>query len=259
MKTLGIALGAGGCRGTAHIGFLKALEESGIKPDYIAGSSMGAIVGAAYAAGLDLEDVYTAVRKIRMRKLFSPTLKRGGLGSNRKMKKLLKKYYGEKTFADLEIPFRCVTTDMNAQKTVVLHKGSLVDAVLASANMPIVFRAERVGKMQLFDGGILERVPTKQVKEMGADVVVAVDVLGWSDSPEKPTGIVGTVLHYINIMDNYRTEALRKEREDYIDFWIEPRMHGVSAYKFKGFEIAYESGYKLGKQYAKKIKAALLV
>ena len=257
MKKLGLALGAGGSRGAAHVGFLKALEEAGIKPDYIVGSSMGAIVGGAYALGIPTEDIYKAVSKIKLRKLFAPTLKRGGFCSSRRMRKLLKKYFGVHTFSDTKIPFCAVATDMYAQETVLLCEGTLVDRIAASANMPIVFRPEIVGKRRLADGGILERVPAKQVKEMGADVVVAVDVLGWNKSPERLTGAVGTVLHYINMTDNYRTAALRKEREEYIDFWLEPKMENVSQYAFRGFREAYESGYALGKEYAQDIRKAL--
>ena len=118
MKKLGIALGAGGSRGVAHVGFLQALEEEGIKPDYITGSSMGAIVGAAYAAGMSAEEIKTVVLGLKLRHLISPAYARGGFLSTRKARKILERYLGDTRFEDLKIPFRCVAVEMN-----ILHTG----------------------------------------------------------------------------------------------------------------------------------------
>ena len=98
MKKLGLALGAGGSRGVAHIGFLKALEEEGIKPDYICGCSMGSVVGAAYSSGMSPKDMWLAVTKLRILDLISPSKQRGGLFGTKKMRQQLLNNIGDITF-----------------------------------------------------------------------------------------------------------------------------------------------------------------
>ena len=107
MKKLGLALGAGGSRGVAHIGFLKATEENGIHPDYMTGCSMGSVVGAGYALGLTPEKMFDAVQGLKPLDLLSVSKEKGGLFSSDKMRKTLEKYLGDKDFSQMEIPFSC--------------------------------------------------------------------------------------------------------------------------------------------------------
>ena len=255
-KKLGFALGAGGSRGVAHIGFLAAMEEAGIRPDYIAGCSMGSVVGAAYAAGVSTELMFKAVRKLRLLDLVAPGT-RGGLFDMRKARKLMEKYIGDIEFSDLKIPFRCVAVDMITQEVVEFSEGKLLDAVIASSSIPSIFTPlERDGK-RLIDGGILERVPFMQVKDMGADVVVAVDVLGQRSTKEKCPTTLGVLLEAIDIADNARTRIRRHTYQDQIDFWIEPELGDMSQYVVKNLGFAAEKGYEVGQKYAKEIKAKL--
>lgn len=256
-KTLGLALGAGGSRGVAHIGFLQALEETGVKPDFITGSSMGSVVGAAYASGLSIEQMKKAVFKLRLLDLIAPTGKRGGLFDTRNVRKLLKKYIGNVDFADLKIPFSCVAVDMLSQSVVEFKEGSVVDAVIASSSIPSIFRPTEKESMRLIDGGILERVPFQQVKNMGADLVVCVDVLGWRGCKEKCPSTLGVLLEALDIMDNHRTKLKREKHKDIIDFWLEPELGDMSQYSLKQTKMAYEKGYELGLENAEKIKKAL--
>ena len=257
MKKLGLALGAGGSRGVAHVGFLQALEEEGIQPDYITGSSMGAVVGAAYAAGMSAQEIKRIVLGLRLRRLNAPTLAKGGIFGTRKMRKLLEKYLGDISFEDLKIPFRCVAVEIGGGRTVEFSKGKLLDAVIASACIPGAFRPLEKNGMRLVDGGVLERVPACRVRDMGADVVVAVDVLGWRRMPQKNTGVIKVLLGTFDIMDNYRTQSYREENRDKIDFWLEPELGDMSQYSLKQIAFAYEQGYALGKANAMAIKEAL--
>ncbi len=256
-KTLGFALGAGGSRGIAHIGFLAAMEEAGIKPDFIAGCSMGSVVGAAYASGMSIEAMRHAAFKLRLFDVIAPTTGRGGLFDTRKIRKLLTLYIGDKEFTDLKIPFRCVAVDMLTQTVKEFKDGKVVDGVVASSCIPSVFRPIETDGMRLIDGGILERVPYKRVKDMGADVVVAVDVLGWRECKEKCPSTLGILLETIDIMDNYRTKNQREKNKKSYDFWLEPALEDMSQYSFKQFEFAYQKGYEIGKEYAPKIQAKL--
>ncbi|MBQ8308295.1 MAG: patatin-like phospholipase family protein [Clostridia bacterium] len=256
-KTLGFALGSGGSRGVAHIGFLRAMEEAEIYPDYITGCSMGSVIGSAYASGLTTEKMYKAVRGLRLLDLLAPTGGRGGLFDTKKIRKLLEKYFGDPDFSDLKIPFRCVAVDMITQKVVEFSEGKVLDGVVASSSIPAVFRPTEKDGMRLIDGGILERVPYLPLKDMGADIVVCVDVLGHRSTQEKMPNTFGVLLETIDLMDNYRTARLKEEHADIIDFWIEPELGNMSQYSLKQVEFAYEKGYEIGQEYAKKIKKAI--
>lgn len=252
-KKLGFALGAGGSRGVAHIGFLKAMEEEGIKPDFITGCSMGSVIGAAYAAGMSIEDMEKAVFKLRVLDLIAPT-GRGGLFETRKIRKLLQRYMGNPDFSDLNIPFRCIAVDMLTQEVVEFSEGKVLDGVVASSCIPAIFKPiERDGR-RLVDGGILERVPYKYVRAMGAEAVVVVDVLGWRVCSQKMPSTLGVLFEMIDIMDNERTRRQKEKDVDLYDLWIEPDLGCMSPYSFKQFEFARDKGYEIGKNYAKDIK-----
>ncbi len=257
MKKLGLALGSGGSRGVAHVGILKALDEEGLTPDYICGCSMGSVVGAAYASGMTPEAIWEVVKKLRVLDIISPSRQRGGLFGTKKMRALLKKHIGEIQFSDLKIPFHCIAVDMITQKLVEFKEGDLIDAVVASSSIPAVFHPLVKEDMRLVDGGVLERVPVSQVKRMGADVVVAVDVLGQRPCKEDCPRVLGVLLEMIDLMDNYRTKRRRQENADLIDFWLEPDLDDMSQYELKQVQLAYDRGYEMGKAYAPKIRKAL--
>ena len=257
MKKLGLALGAGGSRGVAHIGFLKALEEANIQVDYIVGSSMGSVVGGAYAAGVSVDTMREAVCKLRLLDLISPAKQKGGVFGNAKMRSQIVKYIGDITFADLKLPFHCVAVDMIQQEVVELSEGKLADAIVASSSIPSIFHPVLQADKRLIDGGVLERVPAMRVKKMGADVVVAVDVLGWRNASEKVPGPLGMSLSTFDIMDNHRTKAYREKYKKHIDFWLEPELGEMSQYSLKQIKEAYEKGYELGKANVAAIQKAL--
>ena len=257
MKKLGLALGAGGSRGVAHIGFLRALEEEGIKPDYICGCSMGSVVGAAYASGMSPREMWSIVAKLRILDLISPSKQRGGLFGTKKMRQQLLKHIGDISFEDLKIPFHCVAVDMCTQTLVEFSEGNVLDAVVASSSIPAVFHPLDKNGMRLIDGGVLERVPVKQVKDMGADVVVAVDVLGQKDCSDDCPHVLGMMLEVFDLMDNYRTKRRKEDNAEITDFWLEPDLGNMSQYELKQVGLAYEKGYELGLQYAPAIKKAL--
>jgi len=258
MKTLGLALGAGGSRGVAHIGFLQALEDAGVKPDYIVGSSMGAVVGGAYAAGIPLEVMKEAVFKLRLLDLITPAKQKGGVFGTNKMRALIAKYIGEITFDKLRIPFHCVAVDMATQEVIEFSEGKVADAIVASASIPGIFHPLMQDNMRLLDGGVLERVPAGRVKAMGADVVVAVDVLGWRTASEKVPATLGTLLETFDIMDNHRTLAYKEKHKKDFNLWLEPDLGEMSQYSLKQVKEAYEKGYELGKANAKRIKKKLV-
>lgn len=253
-KSLGFALGSGGSRGVAHIGFLKATEENGIFPDYIAGCSMGSVVGAGYALGLTPEKMFEAVESLKPFDLLSVSRARGGLFSSEKMRKTLEKYLGDKDFSQLKIPFSCVAVELKTQEVFTFSSGSVLDAVVASSTIPAIFKPLIIGDKKFVDGGVLERIPARLVKDMGAQKVVAVDVLGQRPCGKEGISTLGALMETIDLMDNFRTKKRREENEGIIDLWIEPNLGDMNPYTFKKMAFAFERGYFTGVEYAPKIK-----
>lgn len=260
-KTLGLALGSGGSRGIAHIGILVALEEAGIKPDYITGSSMGAVVGGCYCAGISAHEIRDIALRLRTRDIIDigPSfMSRMALLRSKKVAELLYDYIGDVLLEDMPVRFRCVATDLLSGKLHVFEKGSAAVAVQASCAIPCVFRPIEHEGMLLVDGGCLCRVPVKAVKDMGADVVVAVDVLSNVSQPiKKIKNILGLVLRVFDIMDAHQTDMRNLIEGDIADIVIKPVIENVSQYAIKDLEKTYEIGYSLGKKYVDEIRTLI--
>lgn len=176
---IGYALGGGGARGLSHIGVIKVLEEHGIYPDVIAGTSIGALVGALYASGLRAGDIERALRLDlrRLAMLADVRLSLSGLVQGKRVASALKSFLGDLTFADLKIPFACVATDIVHGKQVVIRTGPVITAVRASISVPGIFTPVQVRGRYLVDGGLVNMVPVSTCREMGAEYVVGVNVI----------------------------------------------------------------------------------
>ena len=174
---IGFALGAGSARGWAHIGVLRALSEAGIQPDLIAGCSVGAFVGAAFAAGrLDQVEAFAlGVDRKRMFKLADFGL-RGGLIKGERINEVFREQFVESEFSDLPIPLAAVATDLHTGQEVWLRDGKVADAVAASIAVPGLFRPVRRGDRYLVDGSVVNPIPVSLCRAMGADIVLAVDL-----------------------------------------------------------------------------------
>ncbi len=257
-KKLGLALGAGAARGVAHIGFLQALEEEGIRPDYVTGCSMGAIIGALYCGGVSPEKMRERVLTLKFADLASVNLspiRQNGFMTMKRARKIMLELMDDYTFDELKIPFACIATNLVDGKTVTLNSGNVIDAALASGSIPGVFTPASFGEYKtLIDGCITERVPTREVAEMGAEVVVAIDVLGNVVMDREPTDkLLNTVLRVFDIMDTRATRSKRLLR-DHVALWLEPRLDAMDQYKVKDLDFACDRGYELGKKKAAKIK-----
>ena len=260
-KTLGLALGSGGARGVAHAGFLFALEEAGIVPDYIAGCSMGSVVGGCYANGMTAAEIKEAILGLKLNDILDVSvavISKMSILRSKKMRDLLAEYLGDTKIEDMKIPFRCVATDLISGKLHVFKEGSAVKAVQASSTIPTVFRPVEMDSGLYVDGGCLCRVPVKVVKEMGADVVVAVDVLQNAAEPiDEVHNILSMALRIFDIMDTNQTNMRRELEEGMCDLWLEPEMKGMSQYVIKDLDKAFDEGYELGKANIDKIKSLI--
>lgn len=175
-RRLGLALGGGGGKGTAHLGVLEVIEELGIPIDLIVGSSAGGAVAVLYAAGLSIEQIREVFRSTALRRVAVPDPTRTGLIGQRRREEILRLLLGERTFADLSIPCGVMTTDLVSGRPVLIDEGPLVEAVLATTALPPIFPPVVRDEMILADGGILNNLPVDAAQALGAQRVIAVEL-----------------------------------------------------------------------------------
>ncbi len=175
-KRVGLALGGGAVRGFAHLGVIDVLIREGIPIDYVAGTSVGSLIGAAFCTGRSLEEIFAISMKINWLKIVRPHWGSDGLVSFRGIRTLIDENFDTPTFEGLKIPFAVVTTDIDADKGMVLSKGKVGPAVEASCSVSgLVAPVEWSGK-RLADGIFVNAVPVSVVQKMGAEYVIGVDV-----------------------------------------------------------------------------------
>lgn len=224
---IGLALGSGGARGFAHLGVIKVLLEENIAINLIAGSSMGALVASFYGAGLNIDRLYRLAHAFKRKYYLDFTVPKMGFISGKRVKELIRLFTHGKTIEELDIPIAIVATDLMTGEKVVFKKGSISDAVRASISIPGIFVPEKIDGRLLVDGGVIDRVPVSVVKEMGADIVIAVDV-SHVDINEEITSVFDVILQSIDIMQR----QLVKDGEITSDIMIHPQVAQYSSQAF---------------------------
>lgn len=182
-KTLGLALGGGSARGLSHIGILKVLHQHTLFPNYLAGTSMGAVIAALYAAGYTPEQIQSLAKTTDWKTIVDFTVPKAGLIRGQLVENKLRQLLQNKTFAELAIPLRLVAYNLTKKQQVVFSQGDVAKAVRASISIPGIFTPVRMGSDQYVDGSISNPTPFDVVQSMGAAVVVAVDLF----KQEKPS------------------------------------------------------------------------
>jgi NTE family protein len=178
-KKVGLALGGGYARGLAHIGVIELLEKEGIPIDLIAGTSIGALVGALYAHTLNISEIKKQAGQMDVAgvtALVDLTLPRSGIMGGRRVTNFLHRMLSETRFEDLKLPLSCVATDIISGDEIVINEGSVLEAVRASISIPVIFSVLLKHGRYLVDGGLVNPVPVSVAKQMGADFIIAVDV-----------------------------------------------------------------------------------
>ena len=178
LPSMGVALGGGFARGMAHIGVLKVLEEEGIPIRVVTGTSVGALIGACYCGGLSIEELERVAHSCRFTTFARWTVSRYGFASNDRMVSFLNRTLKVKTFEELRIPLGVTATDFNSGEGIVFHSGSIIDPVRASCAYPGMFLPVEIRGRYLVDGMLSHPVPTRPLREMGADRVLAVHLKG---------------------------------------------------------------------------------
>jgi NTE family protein len=174
---IGLALGGGSARGWAHIGVIRALQDAGIEPDIVCGTSIGALVGAAYVGG-ELDPLEAWVRSLRLQTVagFLDFSLNGGLIKGEKLIGFFRNHFVDRDIRELARPFGAVATDLHRGREVWLREGPVTDAVRASIALPGLFTPVQLGGRWLVDGGLVNPVPVSLCRAMGADLVIAVDL-----------------------------------------------------------------------------------
>ena len=250
----GLALGGGAARGWAHIGVIRALQEKNIRITHIAGTSIGAFVGAFAATGRldDLEREILAFDWKQGLGYFASVPSRTGMLNGRRITDFLGEHLGLVNLDGTQIPLRTVATDLRNGDEVVLARGDLVRAVRASIAVPGIFTpVEHAGRL-LVDGGLINPVPVNVVRQMGARHVVAVDLNRVSSDPERPilTSEEPNVLEIIGASANIIEAGLTRSRlkVDPPDVLVRPRLEHVSFFEFNRGEEALRIGYEAAMQ-----------
>ncbi|MCG3205002.1 MAG: hypothetical protein KCHDKBKB_01719 [Elusimicrobia bacterium] len=256
-----LVLGGGGAKGLSHIGVLRVLKEERIPIDEIVGVSVGALIGAVYAAGVDDAELEVMAHEIGWDKLTDVSqtsalrmILSDELLSTQGMEDYLKKHIGEKTFMDLPIPFSCLATDIRTGERVILREGSVAFAARASATIPGLFKPVPFRQRLLVDGGLVDNLPTDIIENKRPfDVVLA--VLPKADKlPSEKLTVFRSLSRAIEIQGG----IFMKENRKYADIVIEPEVGDISIIDLKRSRECIEAGTLASRRWALDIKNLLL-
>ena len=247
---IGLALSGGGALGFAHIGALQALEEHGVKPDFISGSSMGAIIGAIYCAGYSpakIMRIIQAEKLYKLDKLMSPNLnfKQKGLSSHATLRATLKELIPHDCFDSLEIPFAVCVTNITSGTYEYYYSGKgIVEYVVASASIPGVFDPVVIKNTTYVDGGVLNNLPAEILHQKGCNYIIGVDVLPFL--PVEKKTIIDITLWSIRLMQHSNTQNGIK----YCNWLIESNaIEKYNEFEFDKYKEIYQYGYKAMTEY----------
>ena len=236
---IGLALGGGAARGFAHVGVIQVLEEAGLHPQVVAGTSAGSLVAALYASGKnsqELRRVAETMEEAEITDWMLPILNRGALRGEA-LARYVNTQVGGRPIEQMKIPLGIVATDLHTGEAVTFRRGNTGSAVRASSAVPAVFQPVRIGEREYVDGGLVAPVPVRQVREMGANFVIAVDIS--SDPQGNPSGDTFQILlQTFAIMGNSINRLLLPEA----DWVVRPALRGVGSADFASRQRSIEAG-----------------
>ena len=256
-KTIGLALSGGGARGFAHVGVLKALTDNNIPIDFVAGTSAGAFVGAAFASGMSADDILKSAAGFNWLKVAGISYSPRGLLSNAKMQGFADKHFQAKTFSDLTIPFAATACDIETGEEVILNgTGDLVAAIRASCAIPGVFMPVDDGKGRLLvDGGVISPVPINAIRQFEPDIVIAVDLMACGASFwGKPRTLVGTLFQSAMML----LRSASRNQHYAADVVIEPQIAHIRPDQMSKADELYELGKAAAEEKIEQIQDLLL-
>jgi NTE family protein len=234
---IGLALGGGAARGFAHIGVLQVLEEQGIKPDFIVGTSAGSVVATLYASGKTPTELTTMAMTLDESTITDWVFPGRSLLKGEALAKFVRNLTGGKQIENMRIPLGIVAADLQSGQPILFRKGDPGTAVRASSSVPGVFAPVMIGGREYIDGGAVSPIPVRYAKQMGADVVIAVDI---SAIPEgQPTkGAVDILLQTFNIMGH----AISQYELQDADVVMRPKLEGIGSAEFSARRLSILAG-----------------
>lgn len=251
-RRLGLALSGGGTRGLAHIGVLQALEGSGIRPDYLSGTSIGAFAAALYAFGVPLKEIRRVGQGMSPVNVSKLKLSRFALFSNEELARLIQSKIGKARIEEALIPLAIIAVDIGTGEKFVLRQGEVAPAVMASNAVPGIYRPVIIEGRMMVDGGIMEDVPISPLRPMGADTVVAVN-LSADRKYRQPEDIIDILRNAFDIAIDEDTRAQIKMA----DVLIEPRLSDFRRMDVSQIDALIAEGYRAASASIEKIRAAL--
>jgi len=241
---IGIALSGGGSRGVAHIGILKALNEYGIYPDVISGCSAGAIVGAFYADGYTPDEMREFIIGKGIFDIARLTLPKKGLMRMTGLEKVLTDYLTAKTFEELKMPLFINTTELNRGKSVYFHSGTIIDKIIASSSIPVLFEPVILNGYTYVDGGVFDILPVKPLLDL-CDYIIGSYV-----NPRREYNNYGGIPKIVERTFFLGVEANMKDNVEKCQLYIQPtKLMNFGAFQVSKAEEMFEIGY----EYAKKL------
>jgi NTE family protein len=251
---VGLSLGGGGTRGFAHLGALKAFEEEGIKFDYIAGTSVGSLVGALYASGMTANDMIEQAKELRTKDIKTSKLPFVP-NKTEKLEEILKEYIGDAVFSDLKKPLSVVAVDIISGKEVHLESGNVIKAVAGSCAVPAIFNPVEFGEYMLMDGGLTNTIPSDVVRNKGCKYVIAVDVNPDRGYGTNSTKLIDVLAASVRIMMKGNAEKGRL----FADIVIDPNTRRFKASSVEGGLEMIEEGYNATMERMPEIKKLLKI
>ena len=234
---IGLALGGGAARGFAHIGVIQVLEEAGIKPDLVVGTSAGSLVAALYAAGRPGSELSRLALAMDESAITDWSFSGRGLIRGEALARYMREQTGGRTIEQLPLPLGIVATDLDTGAAVLFQRGDVGEAVRASSAVPAVFQPVKIGTREYVDGGLVSPVPVRFARQMGAELVIAVDISSLPDG--NATGDpFKMLLQTFSIMGRSISQFELKDA----DVVIRPRLVGVSSADFTARKRAIDSG-----------------
>lgn len=250
---IGLALGGGFARGFAHLGVLQVLEDHQIPISHIAGTSVGSILGAAYASGAPLARIIDSCRNLRFRDIARWRVSRLGLASNQRLGALIERVFSSRQFEDLRIPLAVVATDLSSGEPVVFTQGNLVDAIRASCAFPGLFEPVEIGTRCLADGGLVAPVPTHAARLLGAATVIGVSVGLHDGHRGTPTNIFQVVSRAVGAAQKHQLEIWEK----HADLVLRPDVQSLAWDDFDQAEEAIQAGAETARRALPRIEKLL--
>lgn len=249
---IGLALGGGAARGFAHIGVIQVLEEAGIKVDLVAGTSAGSLVAALYASGMSGRELASLAENMDEGAITDWAFPTRGLIRGEALARYVREKTGGRQIEQMKLPLGIVATDLSDGSGVLFQRGDAGAAVRASSSVPAVFQPVKIGTREYVDGGLVAPVPVRYAKQMGAELIIAVDISSPPD--EKPGGdAIRMLLQTFSIMGRSINNFELREA----DVVLRPKLDGIGSADFTARKRSIQAGREVAQQMLSQIRARI--